>query len=918
MQSFLDFPFPFPKTWCLVVETPVRLITKRLLMAGLLACLALPTHRLARAQEICRGDVNDDGVVDGADALALPDALFDAEGVDSQTAMRADANDDGVVSAGDFVGILRLNGFPCGGTPTLTPTTRPPPTPTPTPTFLTPTATVATATPTPTRPTATPTATFTGPSPTPTQSPTPTFTFTPRPTATPTPTCIVQILGMGSLNGELTTSDCQRQFATELRYTDVYSVVGVPGQAIQIAVTATAAVQPIVPFISVFDAAGEFGLVEGSSPVEFVATTAQPYLVYVTSQPTTTQQLGTYQVSASSRPCPTPVALTIPTTRSARLDGTECPDPGNPSTGVSPNPVDLYTFLVTQVPTNLQILMRQTNANDSIDPVFDVIGPDGYELFSPDQDDDAAPPGGFNFGTDAGAHFLATVPGLYTVIAGGNGELGAYSLALSSPLCTAKPLGTIPSTSPLSKTGQLFGDTTKTTCAGALPIPEISDDVPEPNTGADLYTFTAQAGDVVSIEMDSDDDAHLFLYGPSSAGNPRVAQDDDSGTTGIRGNSQLAATLALPGTYTIVATNNNALLPPDPTVLGDTGDIVNYTLYVQKCPVAGALTAGEARASTFTTIECVGFGGLPFRSYAYTGSAGQFVNVSMTSPDVDAAVRLLGPDGSQIYNDNDLFDSSTTDARLARILPVDGTYFVEVSSSLSSGPVDLSPPPPGFTVQVQTCPTVPAVPGTVAGAFQDADCELTPGWKYDVYTFAGPAAPGQQAVSLLPPTNGCLVGLYAEGVQVPGNGCSADLLEMPTLTSGTYGFIVAANDNTVRGNYAVQFRNCPLSTVNFGDSRNGSLSSNSCSGADGAAADWYLLRGAADVVRFNSGISGTLTPGFPGLLTDAVGGETFDSVFQDDPDSMLPFGTSLAALIKVAGPTPGNYTLSIDPATLRQ
>jgi hypothetical protein len=474
-------------------------------------------------------------------------------------------------------------------------------------------------------------------------------------------------------------------------------------------------------------------------------------------------------------------------------------------------------------------------------------------------------------------------------------------------------LGTIPSTSQLSKTGQLFGDYSKG-CGPPLPIPGISDAVPEPNSGADLYTFTAQAGDVISVEMDSDDDAHLFLYGPASAGNPRVAQDDDS----IGSDSQLAATLVLPGTYTIVAANNSALTPPDPTVQGDEGDIVNYTLFVQKCPAVGALVAGVPRSSTFTMLDCVGFGGLPFRSYALAGTAGQFVSVSMISPDVDAAVRLLGPDGSQIYNDTDLFDPNTTDARVNRILPASGTYFVEVSASPTGGAVDVTPPLPGFTVQAQTCPTVSAVPGTVSGAFQDADCELTPGRKYDVYTFTVPAVPGQGVASIAPPNNGCIVGLYAEGLETPDSGCSdTDLVELPAVTPGTYGFMVAASDATVRGNYSVQFRNCPLTAMQFGNSRIGSLSS-TCTAADGMAADWSLLRGAADLVNFNGGVSGEVIPSFSGLLTDFSGDSAFIGTFSDGSDTMLPLGRDLAALIKVAGPTPGTYTLHIDPASLRQ
>ncbi len=865
------------------------MLSKQQLLAGLVVwCLASMTQ-LAGAQDLCRGDVNDNGIVDTADAAALPALLFDADEVEPQVLLQADGNDDAILSAADVVAVLRLNGMPCA--PTLTPTR------------------------TPTRPTATPT-------------PPPTITSTPTSTPSPTPTCMIQNLPLGTTNGELTTGDCPRQYGdNDVRYTDVYAITGTPGQAIMIAVVATAATQPIAPFVEIIDAGGQFGAVFQGPPVEFIVTTSQPYYVYVTSAPRSAMQLGTYQVTASVRSCPTPIPLTLPTTaRFGALDATHCPDPGIPGANGS-SAVDTYTFTVgaAQVPLSLQILMRQTNYNDDINPVFSVIGPDGYELFSPDEDDDSAPAINSDLYpfTDAGARFLATVPGTYTLLAGGNGGFGSYLLSVltpGAPACVPKALGTIPSASQLVMTGQLFGDFSKG-CSPPVPIPGVGDgldDQPEPLSSADIYTFTASAGDVISARIfNSDDEPHVFLYGPASAGNPLVAQDDDNQSF-VDGEAQIAATLASAGTYTIVAANDNALDQPDPSDPTDQGQIVNYTLAVQKCPIAGGLTADVAKNSTFSSLDCQGFGGLPFRSYGFIGKAGQFVSVSMTSQDVDPAVRLVAPDGSKIYNDNDLFVPQTTDARINRILPVDGVYFVEVSTSLASGPVDLTPPLPGFSVQVQTCPTTAAVPGIISGSFQNSDCELTPGRKYDVYTFAGPAAPGQRAASILPPINGCVVGLNAQGLQTPDGGCSADLVEMPVVTSGTYGFMVAAGDETVRGTYLLRLANCPLSTVTFGDIRNGALDSNSCTGADGMAAGWYLMRGAADLVNFNTEISGAVTPGFGGMITDFTQAFGFLGRFADGSDQMLPLGRDLAALIKVTGPTPASYQISIDQPALRQ
>ena len=136
----------------------------------------------------------------------------------------------------------------------------------------------------------------------------------------------------------------------------------------------------------------------------------------------------------------------------------------------------------------------------------------------------------------------------------------------------------------------MYGDTTRTTWAAPLPIPVISDDTPELASPADVYTFTTtSAGEVISVTMESDDDAHLYLLGPASAGNPLVAEDDDSGPVSGTLDAQLAATLIVPGTYTLVAANNSMLLPPDPEEPGDLGDSIDYKLFIQKCPVLGAL-----------------------------------------------------------------------------------------------------------------------------------------------------------------------------------------------------------------------------------------------------------------------------------------------------------------------------------------
>jgi len=855
---------------------------------------------LLHAQEICAGDVDNDGEVTLLDVDALVPLLFDPPELDVM--QRADANGDGILSPADITKILDTQG-PCAGVPTRTSTLTPAGTPTPTETRT---------------PTVTPTF----------GSPTPTHTRRPTPTATAT--CIIQPVQLGTTNGELTMTDCQRTFVGQVRYTDAYTVVGTPGQAMTINVTGTAATGPIDPYVRVTDADGQFGQVEGRPPVQFVVTTTQPYEIQVASHPNTSQQLGPYQMTLTLTPCPAPVVLSAPSSvrNAVRLDGSECPDPGAPSTFNQISLADVYTFTVSQVPFNVNIFIEPQNQDSDMDPAFSVIGPDGFEVVTQDQDDDA--PGAV--GTEAQARFLALQTGTYTVIVTGGGcnpsnpDAGCvYNLRFTAGAPAARcvtNLPNIPATSVLTLDSRMLsGDVGTTPCAAPLPIPGTSDDTPDPSSPAELYTFTASAGDVISVEMDSEDDAHLYLLGPAPR-NALVAQDDDSGPLGARANAQLAATLVQPGTYTIVAANNNVL---QPTTADGPADTVEYSLIVQKCPLAGALNPSrgtEISNKPFTIFDCFGFGGVPYRSYSFVGTAGQFVTTTMqsTSSDVDAFVSVLAPDGSRVDNNNDLFDPLTTEARANLILPVDGTYYVEVSTDPEQGDRTEFLPLP-FSVSAQTCTTNPAPSGQFSGAFQESDCELTTGQKYDVYTFTPSVTP--RAGTIAPPDNGCVVALLAEGPQTPDGGCSTDPIDLPLLSTRRYGFIIAGKEASTRGTYGTGLSICGLKTATYGSVVAGVLTDQSCAVADGGVADFVLLRATASLLRFNDDLSGGVTATFPlrGVLTDVLGSVGVGGSFSDSPDTMYPIGSDLGALLRVRGANAsdrGSYTLTVESASFRQ
>jgi hypothetical protein len=634
----------------------------------------------------------------------------------------------------------------------------------------------------------------------------------------------------------------------------------------------------------------------------------------VTSDPSTLASVGNYTLTLTSSTCPTPVALSIGTSRPFNLDGSECPEPGSPSVGTDQEPADAFTFTVTDVPKNISITMQQLSINDDIFPAVALLGPDGYELVSQDSDYDCTAPTGTLVCSQI--RFLALQSGTYTVLATGTGGLGRYSMTLVSPSCTPKMLNNIPPDHPLSCSGTglgcmstLDGNTTHTPCAAPLPDNPSVDDVPQSGSPAELYKFTATAGDVISVRMTSADSPHLYLLGPVPA-SKLITSDSGSGA------AQLAATLAVSGTYTIVAANDNALFSDDPAI--------DYTLLVQKCPVSGGLNplTGRQVSGTYTPFDCLGSGDIPYRTYSFAGLAGQFVTATMTSSTVDSFLRFYAPDGSVVQNDDDSFHGTSADARASRLLPVDGTYFVEASTSPDNPPVDTGAvPPPSFTLRARLCATTAAVPGHPSGTWDDSDCDLGAGTRGDVFTFPPGSTPA--VATLSPPKNGCVLALLADGTQVPAGGCTTAPIDVPVLGSGTYGFIVAGADTSTRGAYSVGFTRCSANAVSFGDTRHGVLDGTDCADPDGIRADWFLLQGPAGLVNFNCGMTGAIDAGFPveALLTDLSDSSPVPDRFSEEASNMFSVGNNLAAVLRVTGQAPtdrGAYDLSIDTAFLRQ
>jgi hypothetical protein len=844
-----------------------------ILIYGLiLFALGLVSATRARAQFLA-GDVNGDGHVSMEDLADLPSELFDGDGADVADvasgefpgAAGADANQDGLVTAADFSQVVVLQPGLTPAVPTVTPT-RPSPTLTRTPTT------------------------------------TPTPNLTPS-TATATPTataCVPQNIGVGTIGGALGPGDCTN--GSSEHFVDAYSVAAHPGTALKIDVTSTS----FSPRILLRDAGGYFKSYSGPLPVELLVTTNRPYEFTVTSG-TVGQPTGSYTLTVSTRSCPTPRNVTPSSTGSrvsATLRETDCPDPAVPS-----SPAHRFTFTAL-AGSAISVRMSTSAALEDVpDPVITIYGPaptadsfTGIELAS---DDESGGPVD-NGTTDALLSFYAVEGGTYTVVA--TGGVGPYSATFSLPPCTPIP-GTVS-----NQLTTVAGTLSAGSCPAPFPLPGASKG--DPNGRAGVYTIAADAGDVIAVEMLSFDfDAQLYLLGPDHT---VVASDDDGSEHDVT-DAQLAFTAPQAGIYTVVAASNDASITQE----GQTG---NYSLALQKCP-ASPLSLDTVTSDSFSrTLDCRGTKGVFVNSYKFTNNnPAQFVFATMVadpSSDIDSVLALTTPSGQVLVNDNDPFVADfTSDARIARVLPLAGTYFLTASSFQDGGPVE-----GGYAVSVARCRTIAAAAGTVHGEFRDDDCELAslgeePGVKLNVFTMATGA---NQLVSIVPPDGACGLVATPDGLQGPGPACSPDFLAMPLAGAGTTAVIVSASDPTVRGPYEFELRTCPVSgVIGFASSTVGFISGGDCHDASGLPGDFYLFRAPSSLIAFNGDVTAHLMRSFSdsSLVIDNTGLSSVVNQLVENPEDLLPIGSDLVFGLTVRparADATGSYTLHVEIANLHQ
>lgn len=175
--------------------------------------------------------------------------------------------------------------------------------------------------------------------------------------------------------------------------------------------------------------------------------------------------------------------------------------------------------------------------------------------------------------------------------------------------------------------------------------------------GSDYWTVEGARGRILRLEALAEQfDVTLTLFNPQGE---QVAANDDGGAGH---NALLTTILTDAGRYLLRV-----------SVFGDGGS-GTYRVRRITDPIR-SLTLGERGPGT------IGVGGTGI--WSLQGKAGQTIVLSVRSRDFDTAVRLFGPDGLEVANNDD--SEEGTDSLLSVRLPLDGVYTIWVSGKQGSG-----------------------------------------------------------------------------------------------------------------------------------------------------------------------------------------------------------------------------------------
>ncbi|QIG81129.1 pre-peptidase C-terminal domain-containing protein [Stakelama tenebrarum] len=242
----------------------------------------------------------------------------------------------------------------------------------------------------------------------------------------------------------------------------------------------------------------------------------------------------------------------------------------------------------------------------------------------------------------------------------------------------------------------------------------------------DAHSFTATAGQRITVTMESDDfDTYLAVSGPGD-----FAEHNDDATEDST-NSALTFVAPASGEYRILATSYEG---------GETGR------YRGTIDIGGGAVADQSARQTVTgtlsTSDAQLDNGEYFDTYPVTLRAGQRVSIAMESGEFDTYLVVIGPD-TEFTRENDDAGDTTTDAALTFTAPTDGEYQIAATSfeGNQTGSYTLTIEGARLTGQAVTqAPVAPAGSGSGFVARLDAtDGKLDSGEYRDVYTFSARA-----------------------------------------------------------------------------------------------------------------------------------------------------------------------------------
>jgi len=216
-----------------------------------------------------------------------------------------------------------------------------------------------------------------------------------------------------------------------------------------------------------------------------------------------------------------------------------------------------------------------------------------------------------------------------------------------------------------------------------------------------------------------------------------------------------------------------------------------------------------------------------FNLYTFEGRAGQQIEITMTSNQLDAYLILLAPDGSDLIQDDD--SGGGTNARLVTTLPANGTYTILANSyaagesgnyelrvaSAGSSPQPQAGQPPAQGQQPRQQPTPSGVILQEQGVLSPGGPTLSDGSLYREHVFR--ATQGQTVTITMESTefDTYLILVNEQGEPLEQNDdrcpqqtpeCRNSEIRITLPQTGTYRAIANAYDASGRGRYTITVR----------------------------------------------------------------------------------------------------------------